>query len=83
MQSGVITNLLLPISLGIIMLGLGLSLTLTDFTRVVRYPKAAIIGLTIQMLVLTSVAFALCVLFKLPAELSVGLMLLAAAPGVW
>ena len=81
MQSGVITNLLLPISLGIIMLGLGLSLTLTDFTRVVRYPRAAIIGLTIQMLVLTSVAFVLCVLFKLPPELSVGLMLLAAAPG--
>ena len=81
MESSIVTNLLLPISLGIIMLGLGLSLTLADFTRVVRYPKAAIIGLTIQMVVLTSAAFALCILFKLPPELSVGLMLLAAAPG--
>jgi len=81
MESNVLTNLLLPISLGIIMLGLGLSLTLADFTRVVRYPKAVIIGLTIQMVVLTSAAFVLCVLFKLPPELSVGLMLLAAAPG--
>lgn len=81
MQGGLITNLLLPLSLGIIMLGLGLSLTLADFTRVVRYPKAAIIGLTIQMLVLTSAAFLIAVVFQLPPELAVGLLLLAAAPG--
>lgn len=81
MQGGLITNLLLPLSLGIIMLGLGLSLTLADFTRVVRYPKAAIIGLTIQMLVLTSAAFLIAVVFQLPSELAVGLLLLAAAPG--
>jgi BASS family bile acid:Na+ symporter len=80
-QGGLITNLLLPLSLGIIMLGLGLSLTLADFTRVVRYPKAAIIGLTIQMLVLTSAAFLIAVVFQLPSELAVGLLLLAAAPG--
>jgi BASS family bile acid:Na+ symporter len=80
-QGGLITNLLLPLSLGIIMLGLGLSLTLADFTRVVRYPKAAIIGLTIQMLVLTSAAFLIAVVFQLPPELAVGLLLLAAAPG--
>ncbi len=81
MQSGIITNLLLPLSLGIIMLGLGLSLTVADFTRIVRYPKAAIIGLTIQMFVLTSAAFLIAVVFSLPPELAVGLMLLAAAPG--
>ncbi len=81
MQGGVITNLLLPLSLGIIMLGLGLSLTVADFTRVVRYPKAAVIGLTIQMFVLTSAAFLIAVVFKLPPELAVGLLLLAAAPG--
>ena len=81
MQGGLITNLLLPLSLGIIMLGLGLSLTLADFTRVFRYPKAAIIGLTIQMLVLTSAAFLIAVVFQLPSELAVGLLLLAAAPG--
>lgn len=81
MQSGLILNLLLPISLGIIMLGLGLSLTLADFARVVRYPKAVVIGLTMQMLVLTGAAFLICVVFKLPPELAVGVMLLAAAPG--
>ncbi len=81
MQSGIITALLLPISLGVIMFGLGLSLALADFTRVVRYPKATIIGLTMQMLILTGVAFLICVLFRLPPELAVGLMLLSAAPG--
>jgi BASS family bile acid:Na+ symporter len=80
-QSGIITNVLLPLSLGIIMLGLGLSLTGADFTRVVRYPKAVLTGLTIQMLFLTSAAFVLGVVFRLPPDLAVGLLLLAAAPG--
>ena len=81
MQAGVISNLLLPLSLGIIMFGLGLSLTVADFTRVVRFPKAVLIGLTIQMVILTTIAFVIAVLFKLPPELAVGLLLLAAAPG--
>jgi bile acid:Na+ symporter, BASS family len=81
MQQTIITATLLPIALGIIMLGLGLSLTLADFTRVVRYPKAIILGLTIQMLVLTTLCFGITLLFKLPPELAVGMMLLAASPG--
>jgi BASS family bile acid:Na+ symporter len=81
MQGGLISNLLLPLSLGIIMFGLGLSLTVADFTRVVRFPKAVVIGLTIQMVILTTVAFVIAVVFKLPPELAVGLLLLAAAPG--
>jgi bile acid:Na+ symporter, BASS family len=81
MESNLITNLLLPMALAVIMLGLGLSLTLADFKRVVRYPKAVLIGLTIQMLVLTAVCFVICVVFRLPPELAVGMMLLAAAPG--
>lgn len=81
MEQTIITNTLLPIALGVIMLGLGLSLTIADFTRVVRYPKAIIVGLTIQMLVLTTVCFVITILFKLPPELAVGMMLLAAAPG--
>jgi bile acid:Na+ symporter, BASS family len=81
MESTILTNVLLPLALGIIMLGLGLSLTVADFTRVVRYPKAVLIGLGIQMLVLTAICFGICVLFKLPPELAVGMMLLAASPG--
>jgi bile acid:Na+ symporter, BASS family len=81
MQAGILTNVLLPAALGIIMLGLGLSLTIADFTRVVRYPKAVVVGLLIQMFVLTAACFGIAMLFRLPGELAVGLMLLAAAPG--
>lgn len=81
MENNLVTNTLLPISLGVIMLGLGLSLTVHDFTRVVRYPKAVLIGLFIQMFVLTVACFGIAILFRLPPELSVGMMLLAASPG--
>lgn len=81
MQSSVLTAVFLPVALGIIMLGLGLSLTLADFKRVVVYPKAVVVGLVCQMLVLPFVCYGLAVGFGLPAELAVGLMLLAASPG--
>ncbi len=81
MQSSIMTVVFLPAALGIIMLGLGLSLTLEDFKRVVLYPKAVIIGLTCQMLILPAVCFGLARAFALPPELAVGLMLLAASPG--
>jgi bile acid:Na+ symporter, BASS family len=81
MEAGLLTNVFLPVALGIIMLGLGLTLTVADFTRVIRYPKAAAIGLSVQILVLPAAAFGLCLVFKLPPELAVGLMLLAASPG--
>ena len=81
MESSIITNVLLPIALGIIMLGLGLALTLDDFRRVLRYPKAVLLGLFIQTFLLTTVCFGIAVLFKLPPELAVGMMLLAASPG--
>ena len=80
MESSIVTNILLPVALGVIMLGLGLSLTIADFTRVVRYPKAVVVGLFIQMFVLTAICFGITVLFKLPPELAVGMMLLAASP---
>lgn len=81
MASSVLTALFLPLALGIIMFGLGLSLTLADFKRVVLYPKPVLLGLGVQMLVLPAVCFALARLFALPPELAVGLMLLAASPG--
>lgn len=63
------------------MIGLGLSLTIDDFKRVVIYPKAVIIGLVCQMLVLPVVCFFIAIGFNLSPELAVGLMLLSAAPG--
>ena len=81
MESSIITTLLLPIALGIVMLGLGLSLTVADFARVVRYPKAVLIGLFMQTVVLVAGAYVIARLAALPPELAVGLMLLAASPG--
>jgi bile acid:Na+ symporter, BASS family len=74
-------TLFLPIALGIIMLGLGLSLTLADFTRVVKFPKPVLIGLACQLLLLPLVCFFLAKAFGLAPALAVGLMLLAASPG--
>lgn len=81
MQSSVLTAVFLPLALGVIMLGLGLSLTTADFKRVVVYPRAVLVGLTCQMLLLPLVCYGLAVAFALPPELAVGLMLLAASPG--
>ena len=69
MQASLLTNLLLPLALGIIMLGLGLGLTLDDFRRVARYPRAVLIGLALQTLVLPWAAFGLALGFGLPREL--------------
>jgi BASS family bile acid:Na+ symporter len=57
MQQSATTELFLPIALGIIMLGLGLSLTLDDFRRVVRYPKAVTVALICQMILLPMICF--------------------------
>jgi bile acid:Na+ symporter, BASS family len=81
MQSNVITAVFLPLALGIIMLGLGLSLTVADFKRVVVYPRAVFIGLSCQMLILPVVCYGIAKGFALPPQLAVGLMLLAASPG--
>jgi BASS family bile acid:Na+ symporter len=80
-DTALISGVLLPASLGIIMLGLGMTLHPSDFARILRQPKAVLIGLGVQMLLLTAVCFGLCLLLKLPPELAVGMMLLAAAPG--
>lgn len=63
------------------MLGLGLSLTLSDFTRVVTFPRAVLVGLLCQMVLLPGVCFLIARHSGLSPELAVGLMLLAASPG--
>jgi BASS family bile acid:Na+ symporter len=81
MQANFLSVVLMPIALAIIMTGLGLSLTIVDFKRVYEYPKAVIIGLGTQMILLPIICFFIVKVLNLPAELGVGLMLLAAAPG--
>lgn len=81
METNILTTVLLPLALGVIMLGMGLSLTITDFKRIIVYPKAVGIGLVNQLILLPLVAFALIQLFGLQTELAVGMMILAACPG--
>lgn len=81
MQASLLTTVIMPLALGVIMLGLGLSLTLDDFRRVAKYPKAVTIALFCQMVLLPVLCFFLAIVFRMPPELAVGIMLLAASPG--
>jgi BASS family bile acid:Na+ symporter len=81
MPSALIMDVFMPLVLATVMFALGLGLTADDFTRVVRYPRAALIGLATQSILLTAVAYAIARLFHLSPPLATGLMLLAASPG--
>ena len=71
----------LPAALAVIMFGLGLSLTVDDFVRVSRRPRAAVVALVLQLVVLPAVCFGLVVAVDLEPVLAVGMVLLAASPG--
>lgn len=81
MEASLVLDVLLPPALATIMFALGLGLAPDDFTRVARYPRAVIIGLSTQMLLLTAVAYLVARAFELSPPLATGLMLLAATPG--
>ena len=81
MESSILTELFLPLALAVIMFGMGLSLTLSDFKRILIYPKAVLLGLINQIVLLPVVAFFIANGLGLSPELAVGLMILAACPG--
>ena len=70
-----------PIALALIMLGLGLGLSTRDFLRVINNPKDFTVGIICQLILLPIVAYILLLILKLPVELALGLMIIAAAPG--
>jgi bile acid:Na+ symporter, BASS family len=76
-----LTSVVLPISLAVVMFGLGLSLTVADFTRVRHSPRAVVVALCCQLLVLPAVCFGLVLLLDLEPVHAAGMMLLAASPG--
>lgn len=76
-----LTTVALPLALAVVMFGLGLSLTVGDFARIGRQPKAVVIALVLQLVVLPALCFGLVLLFDLEPLLAVGLLLLAASPG--
>ncbi|MEM8655618.1 MAG: bile acid:sodium symporter family protein [Pseudomonadota bacterium] len=77
----ILVNVVLPLSLAIIMLSLGIGLTFADFARVLRTPKAFAIGAIAQVMLLPIVTYAVVRLFGLPPEIAVGFMLLSFCPG--
>lgn len=79
-NSGFLTTAL-PVALAIIMLGLGLGLSIDDFKRVGKNPRAVLIALGIQLILLPAIALALIYLIGLQCALAVGVILLAASPG--
>ena len=70
-----------PICLALIMLGLGLGLSIKDFTRILRVPKDFFVGFFSQLVILPIVALGIALILNLPAPIAVGLMIIAAAPG--
>lgn len=81
MSESIFTQILLPFSLALIMFGMGLSLTIRDFTRLWKAPISIGAGLIGQIIIMPLIALGICALFDLSAPLAVGLMILAACPG--
>lgn len=71
----------IPYLLGIVMLGMGLTLTFKDFGEVTRNPKVVIIGVISQFVVMPLIAFTLAKAFQLPADLAIGVILVGCCPG--
>jgi BASS family bile acid:Na+ symporter len=81
MEASVLTKVALPVALAIVMLGLGLSLTLDDFARALKRPKAVVIGLLGQLVLLPALGFAVAGVFGMTGGLAVGLVVLSLCPG--
>src|SRR5690625_1193016 len=77
----IISNVFLPLSLAVIMLGMGMTLVRSDFTRSLINPKSILLGLTNQLIFLPIIRFSLAIAFNLPPVMAVGLMILATCPG--
>ena len=77
---GIVTTIA-PIALALLMLGLGASLTFRDFLNVFKRPKDFFIGFVCQLIILPLVGYSLIIILKVPIELALGVMLIAAAPG--
>ncbi len=78
---GIVTDIILPLSLAFIMFSLGLGLTSNDFKRIVNKPKEFLVGAFSQIFILPLIAFILVLIWPLNPMLAVGVMIIAAAPG--
>ena len=67
--------------LGIIMFGMGMTMTVDDFKGVLHSPKAVVIGVVAQFVVMPGLAYLLCQLFHLPPVIAIGVILVGCCPG--
>lgn len=81
MQSNLFTNVLLPLALATVMLGMGLSLVFDDFKRITRYPKAVAVGTVCQILLLPMLGFLITLVVPMQPEIAIGLIVLSVCPG--
>jgi bile acid:Na+ symporter, BASS family len=81
LEQSVLIEVGLPLSLMIIMTGMGLTLTVHDFRRVFAYPRAMVVGTLAQIVLMPLLAFALIYTFSLSPMIAVGLVVIAACPG--
>lgn len=81
MEQNIVTQLVLPLALFVVMLGMGLSLVPADFRRVFEKPRAVAVGVLGQLLLLPLIALGIIAALDLPPIFAVGLMVLAFAPG--
>ena len=73
-----IAKTIAPVCLAIIMFGLGLGLTISDFTRVIKKPRDFFVGFICQVILLPIIAFLLIQIISLPIEIAMGVMIIAA-----
>ena len=76
-----VTDVILPLALAFIMFTLGLGLSISDFSNVFKKPKNFLIGLISQLIFLPIVGLIIVIIWPLPIEIAIGVMLIAAAPG--
>jgi BASS family bile acid:Na+ symporter len=76
-----IAKTIAPVCLAIIMFGLGLGLTTSDFYRVIKVPRDFLVGFLSQVILLPVIAFGLILIIPMPIEIAMGVMIIAAAPG--
>src|SRR5699024_7181460 len=70
-----------PWLLGIVMLGMGMTLTVADFSEIIKHPKAVVLGVVAQFVIMPLLAFGLSMLFSLPPAIAVGVILVGSCPG--
>jgi bile acid:Na+ symporter, BASS family len=80
MQDSLLVKIALPIAIAVIMCGIGMTLSGGDFRRIAQRPKPVLIGILGHYALLPLLGFAVAWLFPMPAELAIGLVLVAACP---